>query len=290
MYRLSGNVRGVLWMAASALAFSIMSISVKFVGANVSSFQIVFFRASVGFLVLLPFLFPPSKGQRLLKTQRPFMHLLRGLLGFFAMSTNFYAMTAMPLAPALAISFSSPVFMTIPAAIFLKEKPDLGRFLCTVIGFLGMLLMLRPGGDLPFVPSIIALMGAVAVACVVIVIKKLSATEDPFTTLFYFSALTGTFAVILAPLGWQDLEPAQWLLLAGVGCFGSLGQYLMLRAYRVGELTAVSPASFLQLMLGGIAGFVIFNEVLDWATLAGCGLIAASALLITWLETRRSGA
>jgi drug/metabolite transporter (DMT)-like permease len=281
---LSPNARGAIWLLGASVVFSAMNAGIKLVGGTIPSVEIAFFRCFFGLVSLLPFL--PYMGRSVFSTDRMGMHVLRAGLGLFAMSANFYAVTKMELAPAVAITFTSPLFMIVLAIFFLDEKPGLGRILATCVGFIGTIIMLEPGSGEPTFPAIAALIGALAVAFVLVVVKKLAATERPMTALIYFSVFSSVVSAPPAIYFWVEPNMREFAVLAAIGIFGSLGQYCLIKAYHLGEATVVTPISYVQLVLVGLIGFFGFNETPSIMAWIGTLIIVFSTLYIT-LERRK---
>ncbi len=282
--KLSPNTRGAIWLFGSAIVFSAMNVGIKIVGGNIPSVEIAFFRCLFGLITLLPFL--PYMGRSVFSTERFSLHLLRAALGLFAMSANFYAVTQMELAPAVAITFTSPLFMIVLAVIYLGERPGLSRILATCVGFVGTIIMLEPGSGEPSFPAIAALIGALAVAFVLVVVKKLAATERPMTALIYFSIFSTLASAPPAMYFWVSPNANEFAILAAIGVLGSMGQYCLIKGYHLGEATVVTPISYVQLVLVGLVGFFAFGERPSLMAWAGTAIIVLSTLYIT-LEGRK---
>lgn len=282
--RLPGNVRGALWMLLAALMFSVTGAMVKTLGGRLDSFQIAFFRCVFGLLAVLPFLIGARRPS--LRTQRPVLHVVRATLGVTAMFCMFYAVTHMPLADAVAISFTKPLFVVLFAVFFLGETVRLPRWLATAAGFVGVLIMVRPGAAGIDSVALVALFGALCVALVQTILKRLAETESAATILFYFGVGATVIALVPALLVWRDPTPLELLLLCLVGFFSASGQALMIRSLRVGEASAVAPFDYARILFSGLLGFVLFTEVPAPTSLIGVAIIVASTLYIARREAR----
>ncbi|MGD8310832.1 MAG: DMT family transporter [Chromatiales bacterium] len=278
------NVQGAIWMTASAVAFSCMGILVKHVGAELDSFQIAFFRLFFGFLVLLPAL--ARDGFRPLRTRRPALHGLRAVLGISAMFCMFYAITHIPLAHAVALSFAKPLFIIVLAVMVLGERVRWRRWAATVIGFIGVLIMLRPGTG-GFDPvGLTALAAAFFVACAVILVKLMSKTESTLTMLAWFAGGATLLAAIPLPFVWRTPDPEQWAMLFLIGLLGTLAQTCIIRAYKIGEATAVAPFDYSRIVFAGILAYFVFGELPDIWSVVGAAIIVASTLYIARREAQ----
>jgi drug/metabolite transporter (DMT)-like permease len=175
------------------------------------------------------------------------------------------------------------------AALFLGEGLSRGRIGATIAGFLGVLIMLDPESGVGAFPVAVGLAGAFCVALVMIVIKKLTRTEQALAVLAWFTILSSMGVAPIAAAVWVWPQPSQWLALISLGLTGSVGQYLMIRAYRVGEASAITPVDYTQLVFACLFGVFLFDELPGLRSLAGMAVIAASTLYITWQERGKSG-
>ena len=279
--RLPPNVQGALWVLLAAMIFTAMGSLVKYLGGFFDSFQIAFFRALFGLLALLPFIARTGFGE--VRTSRLPLHLLRGLLGTSGMFCGFYALTHLSYADAVSFSYARSLFLIPLAVLFLGEVVRRRRWTATVIGFLGVLVMLRPGGEFDLA-MLVAIAGALLVALVTILIKKLSETENPQVILFYFGIVSTPIALIPALYVWRIPSLVELLLLMAVGAIAASAQYCMIRAYRVGEATAVTPFDYSRLLFATLIGVFVFGEALELTTIIGALIIVGATLYIALRE------
>jgi drug/metabolite transporter (DMT)-like permease len=282
--RLPPNLRGALWMLLAAVMFSATGALVKTIGVRLDSFQIAFFRCVFGFAAVLPFLIGPRRPS--LRTSRPVMHLFRAVLGVTAMFCGFYSVTHMPLADAVAISFTKPLFVVLFAVFLLGETVRLPRWLATAAGFVGVLIMVRPGAGGVDTVALVALFGALCVASVQTILKRLAETESAATILFYFGAGATLVSLVPALLVWREPTGQELLLLCLVGFLSASGQALTIRALRIGESSAVAPFDYARILFSGIFGYLFFAEVPAATSLIGVAVIVASTLYIAHRESR----
>lgn len=278
------NLRGALWMLLSAFAFSLMDASIKLVGQGLDSFQIAFFRSLFGGLAILPFAL--RMGRAAFRTKRLGGHFGRATCGYMSMALGFYGITHLPLADAVALSFTRPLFMIVLAVLILGEVVRWRRWSATIVGFMGVLIMARPGAS-GFDPAMAASMtGAMFAAGVGVLIKRLATTERPETIIIYFTTISSLLALGPALYVWRTPTPAEFAMLLVIGALGSLGQYFSIRSYRIAEATAVEPIDYSRLVFATALGFAIFAELPDAWTLVGAFVIVASTLYIARREAR----
>ena len=265
-------------MLLSVFLFSIMDVMVKWLGATYPTQQIMFFRCLVALVPVLVIL-QTRGGISVLKTQQPAMHLLRGLLGISSMGFAFYAFSLMRLADAISILHTTPLFMTILSVIWLKETVGLHRWSAVVAGFIGMLIVVRPGSGMLESGSLYMLSAAFLIGCTTIIIRYLSAKDDPICITFYFT-VTGIIvsSTGMLWLGWQSPPTKDLLLLMAVGLFGGVAQYLMTLSYRHSAIAIVAPLKYLSIAFGGSIAYLVWQEIPDTQSFIGIAIIVASGL------------
>jgi drug/metabolite transporter (DMT)-like permease len=227
------NLEGALWMIASGIVFSAQGAIVKLLGMRLDSFEIAFFRCVFGLLVVLPFVF--RGGTALFMTGRPGLHVVRALVGVSGMFCGMYALTRLPLADATAISFAKPLFAVVLAATFLGELVGWRRWTATAAGFVGVLVIVRPGTQTFELAHVAALLGAFLIADVIVLVKKLQGSEKNATIMAYFGIVTSIASLGPALLVWQTPTWTELALLAGIGASASTGQWMALKAFRAAE-------------------------------------------------------
>ncbi|HSA82471.1 MAG TPA: DMT family transporter [Geminicoccaceae bacterium] len=275
---LPDNLRGASWVVLSAVLFTSMAAVVKSLGAQIDSFQLAFFRALFGLLLILPFAL--AAGLRTFRTRRLGMHMTRGIAGSIGMMCGFYALTHLTLADATAIGFTKPLFLIVLAALVLRETVRARRWSATALGFLGVLIMLRPGDGVLEPAALVALLGALAAATVSLLIKRLSASEPALTIMVYLGAVSVLTTALPAALVWQTptWQELAWMLLAAA--LASAAQLCFIRGFRIGEASALAPLDYARLPCAALYGIALFAEVPDRYTLLGAALIVLSTLYI----------
>ncbi len=291
--RLSPNHRGALWMIAASLGFTVNSAMVKtLVGGHeelggLDVFQVAFARALFSFALVLPFLLRAGPGA--LRTRHPGIQGLRAFSGAAAMICGFYAVGQLPLADFTALSFTQPLFVTMLAVLILGEVVRWRRWLATAVGFVGVLIMVRPGAATFDPAALVALTSVFGLALAVNLVKLLPAGESHTTLLTYFCLMSLGITALPALLYWTPPSLAQWGLLAAVGSLGVVSQAMIIRAYRAGEASFVAPFDYLKLILAGLIGFIFFSELPGLWTLVGAAVIVGAAFYIARREAAQTG-
>jgi len=269
--------------------FSLQGVVVKLLAERYDTIQISFARFAFGLISLLPFVLA-SRGREparaLVTTGRLRLHMTRSFMSVISIWCGFYAIAYLPLATATAITFTRPLFLVLLALLFLGEIVRWRRGAATAIGFLGVLIVLRPDGLSADPAMLVALLGAALSADIIILIKKLSHTERNVTILFYFSVFTTLYAAIPVAFVWRTPDAYDLGLLALVGVLALAGQALNLRGYRAGETTAVTPFDYTRLLSAILLGWWFFLEVPDGWTLLGAAIVIVSTLYIARREAK----
>ena len=257
-------------MLGSTLSFAVMALTIRYATRSVPTTEIAFFRNLFGLLVLLPLILRSGRG--LPRTRHPGRYLARTTVGLAAMLCGFWAVGHLPLAQAISLSYATPLFVTVGAALWLGETVRIRRWLAVAAGFLGVLVILRPGSG--FTPGmIVALLGALFAAIVAIQIKQLSRFDAPDTVVFYTYVFWVPMSLLPALLQWVWPSPMAWLWLVATGVMGTFGQLLWTRAIALGEVSALQPISFVQLPVLVVLGWWLFAERIDAWTLVGAAIV-----------------
>ena len=281
---MSPLVRAALFATMATLFFSMMAILIRHVSADLHPLQIVFFRNLLALAWMTPWLL--RVGTAGMKTKRIGMFCVRSCIGVVGMSSGFWAITLIPISDATALSFLSPIFATIGAALFLGEDVRLRRWAAVFIGFAGAMMVLRPGDVVIEFGALLALVNAVAMAANKLVLKSLTRTERPEAIITYMVLLLTPLTFIPALFVWQwpTLETFGWMVLLA-GC-GTLGHYCMTRAFGLADLTVVMPFDFTRLPISALLAFLIFAEVPTIWTWIGGAIIFASTFYIARREAQ----
>ena len=276
--------RAILYMIGSTIMFGRMAVMIRFASESLHTFEIAFFRNFFGLLFALPLLV--RHGPSLLRTQKLSLYALRALIGILSMMCGFWAIVHLPLAQAISISYATPLFVTIGAALVLGEVVRMRRWSAVIVGFIGVLIILRPGAASFDVNTTVALAAAVLSGCVAISIKFLSRTEKPDAIVLYTTLLWVPMSLIPALFVWVWPQGITWLWIALSGLFGTLGHMLWTRALKLGDASMLTPITFFQVLVVGFYGWALFGEVVDRWTAIGAGIILLSNSYIAHREAK----
>lgn len=275
-------LRAALLMLGSTMAFGLMAVAIRYATRYVPTQEVAFFRNAFGLLALLPMLLRP--GHAPLKTQQLPRYFMRSAIGLGSMLCAFWALGHLPLAQAVSLSYSTPLFVTIAAVLWLGETVRIRRWAAVVVGFIGVLVIVRPGTAGFTAGSLVAVAAAVLSSLVAIQIKQLTRVDSADTVVLYTYVFWVPLSLVPALFVWVWPSGMAWLWLLATGVLGTVGQLLWTRALRLGEVSALTPISFLQLPLVTLLGWLLFNESVDRWTLIGAGIILAANAYIAHRE------
>jgi len=281
---LPGPVRAGFWISCTGATFTGMMAISRHLSPDLHVFVIVLFRSLFGLVFLSPLAF--RQGGRRLQTKRFRLYAIRGVTAYLSLVGYFYAATYIPLADISAIVFTRPVFACIAAILFLGELARGRRWVAIAIGFVGALVVVRPGFAEINIGVLFAL-GAVAMTvCNTIFIKSLSFTDHPDTIAIYQGLSVAPLALIAALFVWSTptLEQFGWLL--AMGALGAATQRTLARSYAAADATVVTVLDFLRLPIAALVGLVVFGEwPVIWVWVGGA-IIVASSFLLTQRESK----
>ncbi len=283
---MSGNLRGILWMLLSTFCFAALHGAVRHVSATVHPFEIAFFRNLFGALVILPWLV--RFGWAPLRTRRLGLHGLRALLNAIAMMAFFTALSLAPLVEVTALGFTAPIFGTVLAVLFFGERVGIRRWSATLVGFAGTLVVLRPGFTEVGTGLLLALLGALVWAGVMMIVKSLGRTDSSITITGYMSVLMTPLSLVPALWVWQWPTGAELAWLVAIGLLGGVGQLMLAQSLKEGEANVVMPIDYFKLIWTTAIAWLAFAELPDPFTYAGATMIFASSIYIAYRE-RRTG-
>ncbi|MAK83834.1 DMT family transporter [Phenylobacterium sp.] len=272
-------------MVASALGFTVMTTLIKFLGDDYPAALQTFYRQVAGFVILIPFII--NRRGAAFATTRPGILLFRSAAGTLGMILSFYAFQKMPLADANALSFTRTLWL-VPLAFFIVREP-VGpmRIGAALVGFAGVLIMVRPGADGEFAigwPAAAMLASSFLFALTITGMKVMTRDHSPMVLLVWSATLGLVFALPGALFVWRWPEPFDLFLLSVMGVVGTLTQGFYIKGMSIGDAGAMAPIDYIRLVFAAGAGFLLFNELPTIWTLMGAAVVVVSTLFITWRE------
>lgn len=293
---------GAAFLVTGMLIFSLQDIAVKWMGGDYPVLEIVTFRSLVALPLTLLF-FRYEGGRGLPTTPQPKLEYVRGIFFFLSYTTHFMGLAALPLADVAAIKYSAPLMITLLSVMLLGELVGPRRWLALLVGFLGVLLIVRPGMASFNLGSLFILLSVFFYALATILTRKLQPTDSSATMAYYSSLVYLMATIILAPLlifigdfpdahpsiaflfrSWSAPSLLDWLIMSGLGLVWAGGMYFLARAYSVAQASDVAPFEYVALPINIMWGFVLWHEVPTWLTLAGASLTLGSGLYILYRQ------
>jgi drug/metabolite transporter (DMT)-like permease len=272
-------------MGGALLSLSAMAVAARELLRHMGSFEILFLRSVVSLAILLPIL--PRFGLAVLRTHRLGLHVLRNVLHFGGQSAWVYALGVLPLATVFAIEFTMPVWTALLAVPILGERLNRGRVVMLVLGFAGILLILKPGFAAVSPAALIMLCGSLAYALTNICTKRLSATDPAFSVVFYMALVQLPLAFVAAVHGWVAPPISDLPAILVVGAAGLAANFCITRALRVADAALVAPIDFLRLPLIAVVGALFYGERIELSVMIGAAIIFAGTWYSIQRETRR---
>jgi drug/metabolite transporter (DMT)-like permease len=246
--------------------------------------EIVFFRSLFGFAAMVPWL--SRQGLGALRTRRPALIGLRTLLGFISMATWFSALAVVPLGNAVALGFTAPLFAAVAAVVVLREKIRARRIIALLVGFAGMLIILRPGAQSVGVGQVMVVVSALSMALSVITMKVLTRTEQVGSLVVYQTMLTTPIALVPALFVWTWPSAEMWFWVILIGVVASTAHMAFTRAFSLADTMYLMPFDYLRLPQVAFLGWMLFGEPTDLYTWIGAAVIAASSVYVAHREAR----
>jgi drug/metabolite transporter (DMT)-like permease len=282
-------LRGIGLRVAAMLAFSVMGALMKLAGnEGVIAIEMLFYRGVMGLPVILLWIIL-GPGLASIRPARPWGHVVRSAVGITGITLNFSALILLPLADATTINFTAPIFATLLSVVLLREHVGPYRWAAVVVGFVGVIIVTRPGGggSLPALGIAFAITGALFQAGVAIAVRSLGATETSAAIVFWFFFAS----IVIGGMGtaiwgsWHD--PHVWALLAAGAVFGAVAQVMMTISLRLASVATLMPFDYLQIILALIFGWLLFDAHPAFSTLAGAALISSSGIYTAYREHRQ---
>jgi drug/metabolite transporter (DMT)-like permease len=278
----------ILWMTGTLLAFSVMAVSVRQLGGFLNLFEILMVRSVGGVAILLALIMTRPRLFKLLALRRPGIHLIRNGSHFLSSLAWVYAVALLPLATVFAIEFMMPVWGGLLAVFILGERATVSRMGSIILGFIGVLVILRPGLE-AFQPAALAVLAAsFGYAVTSIATKKLIPVQHTIAILFWMNAMqTGMALIGTDPTFPLRLASTQWMWVAGIAVSGTAAHYCLTNALRAGDAIVVIPLDFLRIPLIALIGWLFYAERIDLAVFVGAGIIVSGLVWNLRAEMRR---
>jgi len=283
--QMSKNHLGAVYMIMSVLFFSLMDILIK-ITDQYDVGQTMFFRAFFG-LIPIYFLIPKERIRDFYKTSYLKLHFYRSFFGAIAMAAIFIGLRNLQLAEVTAMAFSGPLWVVVFSMFFLSEKIRLKRWIAVGLGFIGVIVISKPGFENLNFYYIYPIIFCIGFAGVSIIIRKLTLVGEPVWLIaFYFSLVSGLGGLITFPLGkWTMPNNYDLIFFILIGLLGSIANLLLTQSYKLAEVTLTTPLKYLSLVFAIIFGFYFFEEIPTIYTLSGAGLIVVSSAIIFFRES-----
>lgn len=274
---------GVLWMVAAAAFFAVTFGLVRHLSDSIDVLQQVFLRQVIGALIMLPFVL--RHGRAGFKTHMPVITIVRNTIGYVAITFSFLSLTLIPLADSTVLHSTLPFFTMIFAFILLRERPRAHRWIATALGFLGAVVILRPGIIEVSLGMTLALAAAAAFSLSDTLCRKLSQTDSTTSIVFYSLAVAVPLALPLAIVNWTTPSTIDWLWIIAMALASFGAQWCLSMAYGKAEAGLVSPVLFLRLPMVAVIGFIFFDQTTDLWTWIGAAIIFAASYYMARRET-----
>ena len=280
---------GIFFMVAATVMYAASTALSKWQVASYSFAEVLFFRSFVS-LIVVSVLILPRHGLAVFRTKRLRDHFGRSLTQTAAQSMILIALSLMPIAGAMAINFSAPLFATLFAALWLNEKVGWARGLALLVGFCGVLIVAAPGADSFRIGALFALANAVLYGSVTAAVRGMTTTESTQTLTMYQMLFMTVFFLLALPLfgfAWPNGHDAAAMITAGI--FNGFGQYWWTRALSLAPPAAVGPFYYFSLVWAMILGFVFWGDIPGVSLLFGSAIVVGSGLFLLWHETGKNG-
>jgi len=279
-------LRGILLSVAATSMFTCNDTLVKWLTQSHPIPQLVWARYFFHFLLML-LLFRPSRPMALLHSQRPVLQVFRAVLLLLSTGFFFTAIHHIPMADATAIGLVGPLIATLLAVPMLGEKIGIRRIAACTVGFIGALIIIRPGFGMMHWAVVLPLCSSCVYAVFQILTRRIGGSDAPLTTLFYTAIVGTAVSSAVVPFFWQPVDWARWPLLVLIGMVGGGGHYLVIRAYQLAPVGVLAPFAYFQLVTATLLGFLVFGQLPDQWTVVGAVILTCSGLYVLYRETVR---
>ena len=286
MISLNKNIMGIIFMTLGMFCLSVNDVVVKGLNISFPVWEVIFFRAFSGILVsfVLIFIF----GWKSLKTKKPIRHFVRAFSAVGCVVFYFFGLKFLLLSENIAIVHSAPIFAVLLAVPILGERLGIHRISAIVIGFIGVIIIVKPGTDVFKLVSILPLISALFMASVYLSTRSLMNTDSSIAIIFYYSLALLITSIVFLPNDFAIPNIVQLIPLMSLGVMGSLGHYFMSQAAKNAEVVVISPFEYSSFLFVGIMGYIFYNEVPSISIIIGGILIIAGGVYIAYREQKVS--
>ena len=264
-------LRAAVWMLGAVVSLIAIAIAGRELTREISVFEVILFRNLLCLVFLAPLLLCSAENR--CRTRRPGRHVLRNTVHFAAQAAWFYGLVHLPLGEVIALEFTSPVWTALLAAVILRERLTRRRVLCVLLGFAGVLVILRPGAAIVEPAAFAVLLSAAGFALMFVLTRTLAASEHPLTILFWMNIVQLPMSLALSLPGWTTPSLSLWPWLLVVGLAGLSNHYCFARAFALADAGTVAPVDFIRLPLSILVGFLVYAEAIDVFVLVGAIVI-----------------
>ena len=269
------NIKGGLWMVLAGLFFTFLGVMIRMANNEVHILEIVFFRYLFSLLIMVPWVL--RLGVSGLKAKNIPLLFTRSISSYIAAILWFASMIYLPLTEATALGYTTPLFVTLGAVLFLNEVVGKQRWFALGIGFAGILVILRPGSATFAMPALLAIGGAIFIACSALLVKILNKTDTPDIIVLYMAIFSTPISLIAVLFVWKtpSYEALAWLF--GIGLFSTIGHLAYTRSFAAANASVVLPYDYMRLLMVAAVGYGFFKEIPDiWTWVGGCIIIIST--------------
>ncbi|CAO3432298.1 DMT family transporter [Azospirillum doebereinerae] len=277
---------GIVSMLVSVLFFAVMNALAKLLAQDYPLAEVAFFRSAFA-LIPAAAMLALGGGVKALRTEHLFGHFWRAVIGLTSMILLFLSYHLMPLADAVALSFSAPLFLTMLSVPILGERVGPYRWGAVAVGFVGVLIIVQPGSAMFNTGALVGVGAAVSYSFAMIAIRQLGRTEATVTTVFYFTVFSTLLSALALPFTWVTPSLHGFGLMALMGLVGGGAQYFLTRAYVLAPAVVVSPFNYAGILWATLFGWLLWGDRPGVPVLVGAAIVIASGLMILYRETRR---
>jgi drug/metabolite transporter (DMT)-like permease len=284
---------GILLKVLSAIAFTLMAATIKYVSARYPVGQLIFFRSAFAILPLLIWMAFADSLINAVRTNNLGGHILRSVIGCTGMFAGFMALSYLPLSDAVAIGYAAPLMVVVLAALLLKETVRAYRWSAVAIGFVGVLIMLTPHmgvaaqgavSDERATGAMLALLAASCTAAATIQVRRLTMTERTGAIVFYFSVFASLIGLVTIVFGWNMPDAWDLMILVMIGFLGGVGQILLTQSYRYGDASLIAPFEYTSMIWAVLLGWFVFGQLPEAVVLVGATIVIAAGIFVIWRE------